>query len=75
MLEEELGVSVQLANGNEDEVLSKDVQNAIEQVMNGNNGEEMRKRATVIAEKINAAMKMVITKGLLLDQLMISLHL
>ncbi|KAI3960187.1 hypothetical protein MKW98_016911 [Papaver atlanticum] len=57
MLEEELGVSVQLANGNEDEVLSEDVKKIIEQVMNGSNGEEMRKRATVIAEKISAAMR------------------
>ncbi|KAI3909418.1 hypothetical protein MKW92_046554 [Papaver armeniacum] len=57
MLEEELGVSVQLANGNEDEVVSEDVQKVIEQVMGSSEGEEMRKRATVIADKISAAMR------------------
>ncbi|RZC68934.1 hypothetical protein C5167_032010 [Papaver somniferum] len=57
MLEEELGVSVQLANGNEDEVSSEDVQKVIEQVMDSSEGEEMRKRAMVIAEKISAAMR------------------
>ncbi|KAI3917293.1 hypothetical protein MKX01_000070 [Papaver californicum] len=57
MMEEEMGVSVQLANGNEDEVVSEDVKRVIEQVMDSSEGEEMRKKATVIAQKISAAMR------------------
>ncbi|KAI3917292.1 hypothetical protein MKX01_000069 [Papaver californicum] len=57
MMEEEMGVSVQLANGNEGQMLSEDVQKVIEPVMDSSKGEEMRKRAMVIAEKISAAMR------------------
>ncbi|KAI3960188.1 hypothetical protein MKW98_016912 [Papaver atlanticum] len=57
MMQEEMGVSVQLANGNEGQVLSEEVQKVIEQVMDSSKGEEMRRKATVIAEKISAAMR------------------
>ncbi|KAI3972992.1 hypothetical protein MKX01_019650 [Papaver californicum] len=57
MMGEEMGVSVQLANGNEGQVLSDDVQKVIEEVMNSSKGKEMRKKATMIAEKITAAMR------------------
>ncbi|KAI3988001.1 hypothetical protein MKX01_036401 [Papaver californicum] len=57
MLQEEMGVSVQLAIGNEGELSSEDVKNVIELVMDSSEGEEMRKKATVIAEKIRAAMR------------------
>ncbi|MCL7041890.1 hypothetical protein MKW94_003765 [Papaver nudicaule] len=54
---QEVGVSVELARGNEGELSSEDVQKVIEQVMDGSKGEEMRKKAAVIAEKISAAMR------------------
>ncbi|MCL7039103.1 hypothetical protein MKW94_027082 [Papaver nudicaule] len=57
MMEEEMGVCVGLANGSEAEVSSEHVQKVIEQVMDGSKGEEMRKKATVIAEKICDAMR------------------
>ncbi|KAI3972993.1 hypothetical protein MKX01_019651 [Papaver californicum] len=57
MLEEEQGVSVQLANGNEDEVVREDVKKVIAQVMDSSETEEMRKKAMVIAQKISAAMR------------------
>ncbi|MCL7036052.1 hypothetical protein MKW94_004148 [Papaver nudicaule] len=57
MMEEEMGVCVGLANVNEGKVLSEDVQKVIEQVMDSSKGEEMRKKATGIAEKISAAMR------------------
>ncbi|RZC62449.1 hypothetical protein C5167_024202 [Papaver somniferum] len=57
MMQEELGVSVQLANGNEGQVSSEEVQKVIEQVMDSSEGEEMRRKAMVIAEKISAAMR------------------
>ncbi|KAI3868218.1 hypothetical protein MKX03_022901 [Papaver bracteatum] len=57
MLQEEMGVSVQLAIGNEGELSSEDVKKAIDHVMDGSKGEEIRKKATLIAEKIRAAMR------------------
>ncbi|RZC82764.1 hypothetical protein C5167_045551 [Papaver somniferum] len=58
LMEEEMGVSVQLANGNEAQVdTSEDVRKAVEQVMDTSKGEEMRKKAMVIAQKISAAMR------------------
>ncbi|KAI3902121.1 hypothetical protein MKW92_013724 [Papaver armeniacum] len=57
MMQEELGVSVQLANGNEGQVLSEEVQKVIEEAMDSSKGEEMRRKAMVIAEKISAAMR------------------
>ncbi|KAI3890222.1 hypothetical protein MKW92_002682 [Papaver armeniacum] len=57
MIEEDLGVSVELARANEGELCSEDVKKVIEQVMDGSKGEQMRKKATVIAEKIRAAMR------------------
>ncbi|KAI3890221.1 hypothetical protein MKW92_002681 [Papaver armeniacum] len=57
MIEEDLGVSVELARANEGELCSEDVKKVIEHVMDGSKGEQMRKKATVIAEKIRAAMR------------------
>ncbi|MCL7049491.1 hypothetical protein MKW94_027751 [Papaver nudicaule] len=57
MIREELGVSVELAIGNEGELSSEHVKKVIDQVMDSSKGDEMRKKATVIAEKISAAMK------------------
>ncbi|KAI3966276.1 hypothetical protein MKX01_027444 [Papaver californicum] len=57
MLQEEMGVSVELARGDETELCSEDVKKVIEQVMDGSKGEEMRNKAAVIAEKIGAAMR------------------
>ncbi|KAI3890226.1 hypothetical protein MKW92_002686 [Papaver armeniacum] len=57
MLQEEMGVCVELARGDETELCSEDVKKVIEQVMNSSKGDEMRKKATVIAEKIGVAMR------------------
>ncbi|MCL7027601.1 hypothetical protein MKW94_007592 [Papaver nudicaule] len=57
MIQEEMGVSVELARGFEGEVSSEDVKRVIEQVMDGSKGEEMRTKATAIAKKISAAMR------------------
>ncbi|RZC76183.1 hypothetical protein C5167_002761 [Papaver somniferum] len=56
MLQEEMGVCVELARGDETELCSEDVKKVIEQVMDSRKGDEMRNNATVIAEKIGAAM-------------------
>ncbi|MCL7039697.1 hypothetical protein MKW94_023820 [Papaver nudicaule] len=55
MLEEEMGVSMELARF-EGQVVSEDVKKLIEQVMDSSKGEEMRKKAMGIGEKIRAAM-------------------
>ncbi|XP_026425204.1 UDP-glycosyltransferase 92A1-like [Papaver somniferum] len=57
MIQEEMRVSVELARGDETELCSEDVKKVIEQVMDSSKGEEMRKKATVIAEKIGTAMR------------------
>ncbi|KAI3846076.1 hypothetical protein MKX03_003405 [Papaver bracteatum] len=57
MLQEEMGVSVELARENEGELSSEDVKRVIEQVMDSSKGEEMRKKATLIAAQISAAMR------------------
>ncbi|KAI3832322.1 hypothetical protein MKW92_029963 [Papaver armeniacum] len=57
MIQEEMGVSVELTRGNEGELSSEDVKKVIQQVMDGTKGEEMRKKAMAIAEKIRAAMR------------------
>ncbi|MCL7034611.1 hypothetical protein MKW94_029201 [Papaver nudicaule] len=57
MMEEEMGVSVQLANGNEGVVASEDVKRVVEQVIDSSKGDEMRKNAMAIAGKISAAMR------------------
>ncbi|MCL7048158.1 hypothetical protein MKW94_026841 [Papaver nudicaule] len=56
MMEEEMGVCVGLCTGNE-AVSSEDVKKVIEKVMDSSEGEEMRKKAMVIAERISAAMR------------------
>ncbi|KAI3942216.1 hypothetical protein MKW98_003815 [Papaver atlanticum] len=57
MLQEEMGVCVELARGDETELCSEDVKKVIGQVMDSSKGDEMRNKATVIAEKIGAAMR------------------
>ncbi|RZC76423.1 hypothetical protein C5167_000501 [Papaver somniferum] len=56
MMEEEMGVCTELARV-DGEVFSEDVKKIIEDVMDGNKGEEMRNKAMVIAEKIRGAMR------------------
>ncbi|KAI3917299.1 hypothetical protein MKW92_040880 [Papaver armeniacum] len=56
MMEEEMGVCAELARV-DGEVFSEDVKKIIEDVMDGNKGDEMRKKAMVIAEKIRGAMR------------------
>ncbi|KAI3836197.1 hypothetical protein MKX03_028176 [Papaver bracteatum] len=57
MIQEEMGVSVELTRGNEGELSSEDVKKVVQQVMDGSEGEDMRTKAMAIAEKIRAAMR------------------
>ncbi|KAI3860513.1 hypothetical protein MKX03_017895 [Papaver bracteatum] len=57
MLQEEMGFCVQMVRGDETELCSEDVKKVIEQVMDSSKGDEMRNNATVIADKIGAAMR------------------
>ncbi|KAI3932895.1 hypothetical protein MKX01_031877 [Papaver californicum] len=54
MMEEEMGVCMELARV-DGQVVSEDVKKIIGQVMDSNKGEAMRKKATVIREKIRDA--------------------
>ncbi|KAI3886485.1 hypothetical protein MKW92_010278 [Papaver armeniacum] len=56
MIQEEMGISVELARGFEGEISSDDVKRVVEQVMDSSKGQEMRNKAIVIAKKISAAM-------------------
>ncbi|XP_026457514.1 UDP-glycosyltransferase 92A1-like [Papaver somniferum] len=55
MMEEEMGVCMELARV-DGQVANEDVKKIIEQVMDSSKGDEMRKKAMVIGEKIRASM-------------------
>ncbi|CAH9072335.1 unnamed protein product [Cuscuta europaea] len=55
MLEEELKVCVEVANGSDSQVNSEQIVGKIKMVMEGKEGEEMRKRASEIMKKIKNA--------------------
>uniref|UniRef100_A0A1D1Y162 UDP-glycosyltransferase 73B5 n=1 Tax=Anthurium amnicola TaxID=1678845 RepID=A0A1D1Y162_9ARAE len=55
MLEEELGVSVELARGPVAEVSSPEVASVVRQVIAGERGEDMRRRAATCSDMIRAA--------------------
>ena len=57
LLEEELGVCVELARGKSCEIRHEDVVEKIELVMNSKKGNEMRRRACEVMEMIKNAMK------------------
>ncbi|BBG93522.1 UDP-Glycosyltransferase superfamily protein [Prunus dulcis] len=58
MLEEEMGVSVELTRGVQSKIVGEEVKGVIDLVMDENGkGEEMRKNAAVIKEKIRASIR------------------